>query len=204
MSPSGSSGAHSSRISAAFCGEKVPSLMLSSTRSRVSRCCCSPADRCIAWTALTEGAYAEAQQRLQESAAVYLEMRQRDELCSTIALLGIAARGLGNLRQAGQHLYVTVRTATGIGVFLPLVIALPAIALFLADQGEKERAVELYALASRYPYVANSCWFEDVVGRHIAAAATTLPPEIVAAAQERGRARDLDATVAELLEELGE
>lgn len=31
----------------------------------------------------------------------------------------------------------------------------------------------------------------------------TLPPEVVAAAQERGRARDLDATVAELLEELG-
>jgi tetratricopeptide (TPR) repeat protein len=153
--------------------------------------------------ALTEGAYAEAQQRLQESAAVYLEMRQRDELCSTCALLGIAARGLGNLCRAEQHLYVAVRTATGIGVFLPLVIALPAIALLLADQSEKERAVELYALASRYPYVANSHWFEDVVGKHIAAVAATLPPEVVAGAQERGRARDLEATVAELLVELG-
>ena len=52
--------------------------------------------------------------------------------------------------------------------------------------------------------MANSRWFEDVAGRHIAAVAATLPPEVVTAAQERGRARDLEATVAELLVELGE
>jgi len=50
--------------------------------------------------------------------------------------------------------------------------------------------------------VANSRWFEDVAGREIAAAAEALPPEVVAAAQERGRARDLWATVEELLDEL--
>ena len=42
------------------------------------------------------------------------------------------------------------------------------------------------------------------MGKHIAAVAATLPPEVVMAAQERGRARDLKATVAELLEELEE
>ena len=62
--------------------------------------------------------------------------------------------------------------------------------------------MELYALASRYSFVANSRWFEDVAGSHIAAVAATLPPEVVAAAQERGRARGLEATVAELLAEL--
>ena len=66
----------------------------------------------------------------------------------------------------------------------------------------QEQAVELYALASRYPYVANSRWFEDIAGRHIAAVAATLPPDAVAAAQERGKARDLEATVAELLVKL--
>ncbi|MBN1933585.1 MAG: hypothetical protein JW934_02910, partial [Anaerolineae bacterium] len=70
------------------------------------------------------------------------------------------------------------------------------------DLGETERAVELYALASRYSVVANSRWFEDVAGKHIAAAAETLPPDVVAAAQERGRARDLWSTVEEVLEEL--
>ncbi|MCP5110135.1 MAG: hypothetical protein GY953_04800 [bacterium] len=60
----------------------------------------------------------------------------------------------------------------------------------------------LYALASRYPFVANSRWFEAVAGRRIAAIAETLPPEIVAAVQERGRRRDIWETVAELLAEL--
>ena len=42
-----------------------------------------------------------------------------------------------------------------------------------------------------------------VAGRHIAAAAATLTPKVVEAAQERGRAREREATVAELLVELG-
>jgi hypothetical protein len=79
-----------------------------------------------------------------------------------------------------------------------LIDALPPVALLLADAGEVERAVELYALASRYPYVANSRWFEDVVGKPVSAVATSLPQEIVATAQERGRARDLWATAEEL------
>ena len=68
--------------------------------------------------------------------------------------------------------------------------------------GGTPKAVELYALAARYPYVANSQWFEDVMGKHIAAVAASLASEAGAAAQERGRARDLEATVAELLVEL--
>jgi hypothetical protein len=54
----------------------------------------------------------------------------------------------------------------------------------------------------RYPFVANSVWWEDVVGKHIATAAAALPPDVVAAAQERGRARDLWSTAEELLGEL--
>jgi hypothetical protein len=86
----------------------------------------------------------------------------------------------------------------------PLLWALPATALILASEGEVERVVELYALASRYPMVAKSRWFADVVGRQIAAAADTLPAGRVAILQKRGRARDLEVTVAELLAELCE
>ena len=65
-------------------------------------------------------------------------------------------------------------------------------------------AVELYALASQHPHIAASRWWQDVVGQHVADAAAALPAEVVAAAQERGRARDLQATLAELLAELEE
>lgn len=86
---------------------------------------------------------------------------------------------------------------------LPLLWALPAMALLLAGEGENERAVELYSLALRFPLVAESRWFADVVGDTLAEVAATLPAERVAILQERGQARDLEATVAELLAELG-
>ncbi len=79
---------------------------------------------------------------------------------------------------------------------------LGAIALYLVDRGEVERAVELYALALRNPHFANSRWFEDVAEKHIATAAKALPPDVVDAAQERGRVRDLWPTAKELLAEL--
>ena len=85
-----------------------------------------------------------------------------------------------------------------------LLYTLPGVAALLADQGEVERAVEVYALAARYPFVANSRWFEDVAGKDVAAAAEALPPEVVAAAQERGRAADPWAVAEELLRELEE
>jgi hypothetical protein len=104
--------------------------------------------------------------------------------------------------EAQRHLCKALRIATGIGS-LPVVLrSLPATALLLADRGEAERAVEICALASGHPFVGNSRFWEDVVGRHVAAAAESLPPGVVAAAQDRGRARDLWATVEELLTEL--
>jgi hypothetical protein len=78
------------------------------------------------------------------------------------------------------------------------------VALLLAGEGQAERAIELYALARCCPWVANSHWFEDVAGQHIDAVAASLPADVVAAAQAHGQARDLWATVAELLDEFGE
>jgi tetratricopeptide (TPR) repeat protein len=154
--------------------------------------------------ALVEEAYAESQQLLQESVASLQDANVRDYAGWALAALGYTARGLGQPSRAGQYLAKALQIFTEIGAFFPLMYGLPAVALLLVDRGETERAVELYALASRYPFVANSRWFEDVAGKHIAAVAATLPPEVVAAAHERGRARDLEVTVAELLAELEE
>lgn len=58
----------------------------------------------------------------------------------------------------------------------------------MLNEGKGEKAVELYTQASRYPVVADSQWFEDVAGRHVTAVAATLPPGVISAAKERGRA----------------
>jgi hypothetical protein len=139
----------------------------------------------------------------RESAAVFRALEYPLSLSDALNGLGTADCGGGELDQAREHLYEALQISAQIGDFVTLLLALPSVAVLLAGQGDVERAVEIYALASRYPVVANSQWFEDVVGKRIAAGAASMPPEAVAAAQERGRARDLEATVQELLEELG-
>jgi tetratricopeptide (TPR) repeat protein len=158
---------------------------------------------------LVEGAYAAAQELFQESLAISQEIGRRIYVHQALVGLGHAARGLGRLPQAGGYLSDALRMAAEAGHFWPLVNGLGGMALLLADRGEPERAVELYALACTlgavlFGRVGDSRFWEDVAGRHIAAAAAGLRPEVVVAAQERGRARDLHATVAELLAEFGE
>jgi hypothetical protein len=118
--------------------------------------------------------------------------------------LGFVERGQGNLCQAREHLSAGLKIAVELRLDWLRHDWVAAIAVLLAEEGQGERAVELYALASRYPEIANSQWWEDLAGKHITAVADALPPEAVAAAQERGRARDLVATLEELLEELEE
>jgi hypothetical protein len=101
-----------------------------------------------------------------------------------------------------MRLCEALQASVDIGDVLTPMQALPAVALLLVDLGQVERAIEIYALASRYGYVANSRLWEDIAGRQIAAVAATLPPDVVAAARERGRARDLCTTAEELLTEL--
>jgi tetratricopeptide (TPR) repeat protein len=149
--------------------------------------------------ALAENRYAEARQLLEKSFSIVREVESDIVVGQTLAYLAYAEQGVGNARRAGQHLSESIRLATKLDADLPLWDALPAAALLMADRGEAERAVELYALASGNPYVGNCQWFEDVAGKHIAAVATTLPPDLVAAAQERGKTLDVWETVAELL-----
>jgi predicted ATPase len=154
--------------------------------------------------ALVEQDYDKAWQFFQECLAVYREAGQQETTGFALVLSAVAALRLGQLSLGRQTLHEALRLEVVIGGFEPSVIALAAAALFLIEQGQPERAVELGAMASRYPLVSGSCLCQDVFGRHIAAAAAGLPPESVAAAQARGRARDLRATAAELLTELGE
>jgi predicted ATPase/DNA-binding SARP family transcriptional activator len=152
--------------------------------------------------ALTQEAYDEAQQLLQESADLMREIGHRGVLGQIIAAQSIASRGKGQLSRGCSHVCEALRLGAETRHIWTLVDALPAAALLLADKSEAEQAAEIYALASRYPYVANSRWFEDVAGKHIAAAAATLPPDVVSAAQQRGRTRELSETAEELLAEL--
>jgi tetratricopeptide (TPR) repeat protein len=155
----------------------------------------------LGMAALGSGKPEEAWQLLRESATIHEEIAELHSQIWALPISGYAARGLGHLFQAQQRFCQTLQMAAESQDHVAFLYTLPGVALLLADRGERARAVELYALASRYPFVANSRWFEDVAGKHVAAA-EALPPEVVVAAQERGRARDPWTTAEELLIEL--
>jgi DNA mismatch repair protein MutL len=144
---------------------------------------------------------AEAVDLLQDSLAIYRKIGQRDELGQTLALLGYAVHRLGQQDQAWQYLVEAIQTARAIRAFMPLMLALPAMALLLVEQSDSERAVELQALASRHPLVANSCWFRDMAGARLQGVAATLPQEVASAAWERGQAATLASVAEQLVEE---
>jgi hypothetical protein len=152
---------------------------------------------------LAEGAPARARQCLQDSVTAYQQIRgDCGDLSLALAGLAVSAIRLSDTQRGRQHLRHALEIAQESEAVLPLLWALPATALLLAGEGEIERGVELYALASRFALVAKSRWFADVAGDTLSEVAATLPAERVAVLQQRGRTRDLEATVSELLTEL--
>jgi xanthosine utilization system XapX-like protein len=83
----------------------------------------------------------------------------------------------------------------------PALLTVVGIAALLAGEGKKEWAAELLALVLGHPYTWQ--WTKDRAAPLVAELEAELSPDRLRAAQERGRARDLDATAGELLAELG-
>jgi hypothetical protein len=148
------------------------------------------------------GAYLEAMTLFRESVAVFEEVRHQENRGWALGPLGLAARGAGEISLARERVAEALKVGVELGVFMPVMYGLPVAALLLADGGALERAMEVYACASRYGFVANSRWFEDVVGQQIRTMAASLPAEAEDSAQEQGRPKDWDVMAAELLSEL--
>jgi hypothetical protein len=77
--------------------------------------------------------------------------------------------------------------------------ALATTALSLANRGREIQAIEVFSLISRYNFVANSKWFEDVFGLHLDAVASNLPAYDVDSARIRANSMDMWEIVNELL-----
>jgi len=105
----------------------------------------------------------------------------------------------GQLDSARTHLLTELSGSVNRKANLNLANALAGIALLKAKEGDITTAIELYALAQRHPFVANSHWFADMVGQHIEQSAGSLAAEDVQAARERGEKLDLWETAKRLL-----
>jgi predicted ATPase/DNA-binding CsgD family transcriptional regulator len=151
--------------------------------------------------ALAESSYSQAQAALTDSSEHFGK--------SWPSLIGFPLAGLGHVAccldqflLARQRLAEALESALGDKAYITIVYTLPFVAHFLATTGRVERGVELWELARTQPFVTNSAWFTDLVGRELASLAASLPPGGVEAAGELGRALDLWETAETLLAEL--
>jgi predicted ATPase/DNA-binding CsgD family transcriptional regulator len=149
--------------------------------------------------ALATGAFAEAERVLTQSAEAAGQYTKDRYKHGQAAMLGLAARGLGRPVEAAQRLSSALSRTRSVQWFPMQMVVLVGLSLLYADGGQAERDVELFSLASRYGFVANSLWFQDIVGQTLTAAAAGLSPGVLRAARERGAALDLEDTIRELL-----
>lgn len=150
---------------------------------------------------LVSAAYGEAVTQFKEATAI-LSKHGNDIWYEPLVFKVFVLRKLGQRFQARRVLTQALQENLKPRAFFVVVNALPIAAQLMVDEGNVQRALELYTLAYRHPYVANSCWFADVIGQHLEVVAASLPPEEVATAQKRGQELDLWETAASLPAEL--
>lgn len=135
--------------------------------------------------------FAEAATMAQECVAIWEKSSHRIFLGQALALSGLAAVEVGNVVLAQRFLDQSIAIGTKHQTMVPLLYALPTAALLALRQERYDRAIEIYASASRHPHVANSCWFRDVIGQHISKAGQRIPSALVCDAEARGQKWDL-------------
>jgi hypothetical protein len=136
---------------------------------------------------------------LQESVSEYRQVNHQDELGWALAALGQAKLAQGKTGEGLGKVCGSLKIGQDIKATMSICHSLGPIALWIAEPDDPALAVELYTLACQHPGLAKARWFEDIYGRPIYARADRLPTEVLAAAKERGRARDLWQTADQLL-----
>lgn len=88
---------------------------------------------------------------------------------------GMALLKTGRLNAAKSSFTTLLQHAVSAHRLDQLLYAIAGISTLLAETGDEMRALELYSLAARHPFVGNSCWFEDVFGQYIEKPSTVSP-----------------------------
>jgi tetratricopeptide (TPR) repeat protein len=154
----------------------------------------------LGMTLLAQQRYDEARQLLLECINLSSEGSRRDGVGSAYAGMARAEFALRSYDQAWEYALSAIEILLEYRHLFWMFYALATLALLLGHQGQDEQAIEVYSLLSRYDFVANSKWFEDVFGNEIEGITANLAPDNVQAAQERAQSLDVWETAQKLLD----
>jgi tetratricopeptide (TPR) repeat protein len=145
------------------------------------------------------GEYATANQFFQESLALSGGPGMYTHSSSAVTGLGWATLGLAEYQEAKQYFSEALKLEAYTQRLSITLDALAGLAHCLAWADEPERALELLILPLHHP--ASTQETKERATRLQAALVAKLSPEMIAAAQARGRARTLEGMLAEILAE---
>jgi tetratricopeptide (TPR) repeat protein len=150
---------------------------------------------------LASGDHEQAGERYREALVLAEELADLESISRAHGGLGEAAHAAGDVEAAKRCCRRALEAAMKDQCADAGLEALVSLARLAAHRGEQERAVELVALALNG---RPGFWTGALrgTGALLCELRSGLSPEAYAAAQERGRARDLEATMVELLAEL--
>jgi predicted ATPase len=161
--------------------------------------------RSVGYIDLAQGRTEDARRRFQECLKHFGERGGQFQRSLTLPWLGIAELYLGTAEVAQQHLVETLHLATQSHDYHIGYFALALAGLLLAHNGAYRRAIELYGLLRQTNFWDEPPFYQLIIRKPIIDdAPSTLSPEEVAAALERGRNLDLWPTMAALLEEFSQ
>ncbi len=161
--------------------------------------CIGRALTALALAALAQGELDEAEKLGQQAVAVYRSFGQKTELGMALAAQGITVCQNGDPISAQALLHEALSLAVTHQDQMSLLYILAGVAILQSHVGRTAQAIETYTLITRFPLVADSLWFRDVIKARIDSAAAFLPPDVVAAAENRGRTQNMEAAIATLL-----
>ena len=147
---------------------------------------------------LARGNYAKAQTHLLQALARFRESENLNGLGQALGCLGITSLQLGEVAQARAYILENLQVAAQTLIILPSMTALTSRAYLDAVEGRLDSAHLLYTAARQSGHVANSLWYQTVIGRYIESAAEELPPSQLQAARVGGKNRTWQAILSEL------
>ena len=152
---------------------------------------------------IAAGDYATAAEWLDVNPEELREATNLRDALQPRQVLVVALQAQGKRDEAWAEFRRCVATSARSLEFWVHLTTLGAASVLLADSGKVERAIELCELMVQNPFAASSRCFQDLFASPVALAAAGLPAEVAEAARERGRQRDLVATIRELADEFG-
>jgi predicted ATPase/DNA-binding CsgD family transcriptional regulator len=141
--------------------------------------------------------YDAAQRLFERGLKVYQEIDYRWGLTVSYGGLAQVAAALNDFGEARRYFRQILEIELNLGLSLWVTYTIQDIGLMLAQEGEKEWAVELLSLVHQHP--KTTVGNRHLAGQRLVELQAELPPAVFSAANQKGRARDVMATGRELI-----